>query len=207
MMDFDIFVRTFNNDPKWKLDQSNSKFVVAKTTSGVPIYLYANRPLANTPDEDYVAQNAMQEFFEKNNLSPTVTFHRGHSYHAPTSVSYITPTNRVVFMGSCGGFFLIDSILKKSSDAHIISSKQTGYRDINLPFIRTFLETLRLKKTSTGYLSGKSSPRWQKLQVSKIIFLLIKTWAPYLSKRIKKKRAKKIYKIPGGIALLLTNTY
>jgi len=146
MMDFDIFVRTFNNDPKWKLDQSNSKFVVAKTTSGVPIYLYANRPLANTPDEDYVAQNAMQEFFEKNNLSPTVTFHRGHSYHAPTSVSYITPTNRVVFMGSCGGFFLIDSILKKSSDAHIISSKQTGYRDINLPFIRTFLETLRLKK-------------------------------------------------------------
>ncbi|WP_114789785.1 hypothetical protein U0035_10675 [Niabella yanshanensis] len=146
MMDFDIFVRTFSNDPKWKLDQSNSKFVVAKTTSGVPIYLYANRPLANTPDEDYVAQNAMQEFFEKNNLSPTVTFHRGHSYHAPTSVSYITPTNRVVFMGSCGGFFLIDSILKKSSDAHIISSKQTGYRDINLPFIRTFLETLRLKK-------------------------------------------------------------
>src|SRR5690606_5256987 len=42
MMDFDIFVRTFNNDPKWKVDQSNSKFVVAKTTSGVPVYVYAN---------------------------------------------------------------------------------------------------------------------------------------------------------------------
>ncbi|HMR84605.1 MAG TPA: hypothetical protein PKE30_15785, partial [Niabella sp.] len=146
MMDFDIFVRTFNNDPKWKVDQSNSKFVVAKTTSGAPVYVYANRPLANTPDEDFVAQNAMQEYFEKNNLSPTVTFHRGHSYHAPTSVSYITPTSRVVFMGSCGGFFLIDSILKKSGDAHIISSKQTGYRDINLPFIRIFLENLRLRK-------------------------------------------------------------
>lgn len=146
MMDFDIFVRTFANDPKWKVDQSNSKFVVAKSTSGVPIYVYANRPLPNTEDEDYVAQNAMQDFFEKNNLSPTVTFHRGHSYHAPTSVSYITPTSRVVFMGSCGGFFLIDSILKKSSDAHIISSKQTGYRDINLPFIRIFLENLRMHK-------------------------------------------------------------
>ncbi|MGC4234073.1 MAG: hypothetical protein QM594_13930 [Niabella sp.] len=146
MMDFDIFVRTFNNDPKWKVDQSNSKFVVAKTTSGAPVYVYANRPLANTPDEDFVAQNAMQEYFEKNNLSPTVTFHRGHSYHAPTSVSYITPTSRVVFMGSCGGFFLIDSILKRSGDAHIISSKQTGYRDINLPFIRIFLENLRLRK-------------------------------------------------------------
>lgn len=146
MMDFDIFVRTFRNDPKWKLDESNNKFVVAKAASGVPVYIYANRPLANTPDEDFIAQNAMQEFFEKRNLSPTVTFHRGHSYHAPTSVSYITPTSRVVFMGSCGGFFLIDSILKKSPDAHIISSKQTGYRDINLPFIRIFLENLRQHK-------------------------------------------------------------
>ena len=145
-MDFDIFLRTFRNDPKWKVDESNSKFVVAKTTSGVPVYLYANRPLANTPDEDFIAQNAMQAFLESKNLSPTVTFHRGHSYHAPTSVNYITPTSRVVFMGSCGGFFLIDSILKKSPDAHIISSKQTGYRDINLPFIRIFLENLRLHK-------------------------------------------------------------
>ncbi|WP_223709034.1 hypothetical protein [Niabella beijingensis] len=145
-MDFDIFVRTFANDPKWKVDQSNSKFVVAKTTSGVPVYVYANRPLPNEEDQDYVAQTAMEDYLQNNNLSPTVTFHRGHSYHAPTSVSYITPTSRVVFMGSCGGFNLIDSILKKSSDAHIISSKQTGYRDINLPFIRIFLENLRNKK-------------------------------------------------------------
>ncbi|MFV0606549.1 MAG: hypothetical protein ACK5NK_11980 [Niabella sp.] len=146
MTDFDIFVRTFTNDPKWRVDQSNGKFVVAKSVEGVPVYVYANRPLPNTDDEDYIAQTAMQEYFEKNNLSPTVTFHRGHSYHAPTSVSYVTPTSRVVFMGSCGGYFLIDSILKKSSDAHIISSKQTGYRDINLPFIRIFLENLRQHK-------------------------------------------------------------
>lgn len=145
-MDFDIFVRTFANDPKWRVDQSNSKFVVAKTTSGVPVYVYANRPLPNEEDQDYVAQTAMEEYLEKNNLSPTVTFHRGHSYHAMTSVGYVSPTNRVVFMGSCGGFNLIDSILRRSSDAHIISSKQTGYRDINLPFIRIFLETLRNKK-------------------------------------------------------------
>ncbi len=144
--DFDIFMRTFNADPKWKIDQSNDKFVIAKTTSGIPIYLFANRPLPNEEDKDYVAQTAMVEYMDKNNLLPTVTFHRGHSYHAPTSVSYVTPTSRVVFMGSCGGFFLIDSILKKSSDAHIISSKQTGYRDINLPFIRLFLENLRQKK-------------------------------------------------------------
>jgi len=145
-MDFEIFVRTFSNDPKWRVDQSNSKFVVAKTTSGVPVYVYANRPLPNEEDQDYVAQTAMEDYLEKNNLSPTVTFHRGHSYHAMTSVGYVSPTNRVVFMGSCGGFNLIDSILRRSSDAHIISSKQTGYRDINLPFIRIFLETLRNKK-------------------------------------------------------------
>lgn len=125
------------------MDQSNSNFIVAKSVKGAPVYVYVNRPLPKVEDGDSKAQNAMEQYMEDHNLSPTITFHRGHSYHAPTSVGYITPTSRIVFMGSCGGFNLIDSILKKSSDAHIITSKQTGYRDINLPFIRILLETLR----------------------------------------------------------------
>ncbi|MBO9619197.1 MAG: hypothetical protein J7539_09205 [Niabella sp.] len=145
-MDFDIFVRTFSSDPNWKVDQSNSQFIVAKSVKGAPIYVYVNRPFPKVEDGDSKAQNTMEQYLEDHNLSPTITFHRGHSYHAPTSVGYITPTSRIVFMGSCGGFNLIDSILKKSSDAHIITSKQTGYRDINLPFIRILLETLRSQR-------------------------------------------------------------
>lgn len=140
--DFGIFMNSFNKG-SWTIDASNKLWVVAKSTSGVPVYIYANRPLPNEKDEDYAAQTALEEFLAAKNLQPTITFHRGHSYHANTTIGYMAPTSRIVFMGSCGGFNLIDSILKKSSDAHIISSKQIGKRDINLPFIQLMTEKLR----------------------------------------------------------------
>lgn len=141
-MDFDIFVRMFSGG-NWTVDQSNKLWVVAKSTKGVPVYIYANRPLPNENDEDYVAQTALENYMIDKNLQPTITFHRGHSYHAPTSIGYMSPTSKIVFMGSCGGFNLIDSILKKSNDAHIISSKQIGKRDINRPFFALLTEKLR----------------------------------------------------------------
>jgi hypothetical protein len=55
----------------------------------------------------------------------------------------MTPSAKIVFMGACGGYILIDSILKKSADAHIITSKQIGKRDINRPFIYLLTEKLR----------------------------------------------------------------
>lgn len=142
-LDFGLFKNTYNALPNWTVDDSSPYWIVAKTTKGVPISIYANRPLPNETDEDYKAQTAVSTFFEKNSIYPTITFHRGHSYHATTTIGYMAPTSKIVFMGSCGGFSLIDSILRKSSDAHIISSKQIGKRDINLPFILLITEKLR----------------------------------------------------------------
>jgi hypothetical protein len=143
MTDFGILKNTFSKRPNWAIDDSNPMWIVVKSTKGIPIYIYTNRPLPNEDDQDYTAQTAVQDYLEKNNLHPSITFHRGHSYHAITTIGYMAPSSKIVFMGSCGGFNLIDSILKKSSDAHIISSKQTGKRDINLPFIEILLEKLR----------------------------------------------------------------
>ena len=144
-LDFDILLNTFNGG-NWSVDTRNDKFVVVKSTSGVPVYIYANRPLPNEQNQDFVAQTALEEYLAKNNLKPTITFHRGHSYHANTTIDFMAPTSRIVFMGSCGGYSLIDSILSKSEDAHIISSKQIGKRDINKPFIVLMAEKLRQKK-------------------------------------------------------------
>ena len=144
-MDFDIFVRMFSGG-NWMVDQSNKLWVVVKSTKGVPVYIYANRPLPNDKEEDYEAQTALENYMIEKNLQPTITFHRGHSYHATTSIGYMSPTSKIVFMGSCGGFNLIDSILKKSEDAHIITSKQIGKRDINRPFFTLLTEKLRNHK-------------------------------------------------------------
>lgn len=140
--DFSIFQGMFNN-ANWKIDKSNKQWVVVKSAKGNPVSIYANTPFDEETGEDDKAQQALGDYFEKNNIHPAVTVNRGHSYHAETTIAYMDPGSRIVFMGSCGGFHLIDAILKKSPDAHIIASKQIGKRDINKPFLLLLTEKLR----------------------------------------------------------------
>jgi len=127
----------------WTIDRSNPQWIAIKSTKGKPVIIYANKPLPEETGEDDQAQQALCAYLEKNNLAPSVTIHRGHSYFANATISYMAPTSRIVFMGSCGGFHLIDSILHKSEDAHIIASKQIGKTAINKPFFQLLTEKLR----------------------------------------------------------------
>jgi len=139
---FNGFVNMFANS-NWKIDGSNKEWVVIKSAKGKPVSIYANRPLDENKGLDDQAQRSLNAYLEENNLRPTVTIHRGHSYYAETTIGYMSPYSKVVFMGSCGGFNLIDSILKKSDDAHIIASKQIGRTAINKPFFLLLIEKLR----------------------------------------------------------------
>jgi hypothetical protein len=127
----------------WKIDRSNPQWITIKSTNGKPVTIYANRPLPEETGEDDKAQQALVNYLREKNLDPTVTIHRGHSYFANSTITYMAPTSKIVFMGSCGGFHLIDSILHKSSDAHIIASKQIGRTAINKPFFSLLTEKLR----------------------------------------------------------------
>jgi hypothetical protein len=127
----------------WKIDRSNPQWITIKSIKGNPVTIYANKPLPEETGEDDKAQQALRDYLEKNGLNPSVTIHRGHSYFANSTISYMAASSRIVFMGSCGGFNLIDSILHKSTDAHIIASKQIGKTAINKPFFQLLTEKLR----------------------------------------------------------------
>lgn len=127
----------------WAIDRSNPQWITIKSTKGSPVIIYANKPLPEETGEDDRAQQALGDYLEKNRLQPTITIHRGHSYFANSTIAYMAPSSRIVFMGSCGGFNLIDSILRKSEDAHIIASKQIGKTAINKPFFQLLTEKLR----------------------------------------------------------------
>jgi hypothetical protein len=141
-VDFPQFLTMFRN-ANWTLDNSNPQWVTIKSARGKPVIIYANKPLPEETGEDDIAQQALGDYLQKNDWHPSVTVHRGHSYFANTTISYMDPSSRIVFMGGCGGFPLIDSILQKSEDAHIIASKQIGKRDINKPFFHLLTEKLR----------------------------------------------------------------
>lgn len=127
----------------WSIDRSNPQWITIRSTKGNPVVIYANKPLPEETGEDDKAQQALDDYLEKNNLHPTITIHRGHSYFATSTIAYMASTSRIVFMGSCGGFHLIDNILQKSQDAHIIASKQIGKTSINKPFFLLLTEKLR----------------------------------------------------------------
>jgi hypothetical protein len=127
----------------WKIDRSNPQWITISSIKGKPVVIYANRALPEETGDDDKAQQALGEYLEKNNLHPSITIHRGHSYFANSTISYMAPSSRIVFMGSCGGFNLINDILAKTDDAHIIASKQIGKTSINRPFFELLTEKLR----------------------------------------------------------------
>ena len=140
-----IFVGFQNmfSSSNWKIDRSNPQWISISSIKGKPVVIYANRPLPEETGEDDKAQQALGDYLEQNNLKPSVTIHRGHSYFTNSTIAYMAPSSRIVFMGSCGGFNLINDILAKTDDAHIIASKQIGKTSINKPFFALLTEKLR----------------------------------------------------------------
>jgi len=138
---FNEFVNQFRN-ANWKMN-SNDKWVSFHSLKGKPVSIYANRALPQETGEDEKAQRELCSYLVRNNIYPTVTIHRGHSYTAPYTINQMASTSKIVFLGSCGGYHLIHDVLSKASDAHIIASKQIGKTIINRPFIDLLTEKAR----------------------------------------------------------------
>ncbi len=131
------------NTPNWKTDRSNPQWVTVSSVKGSPVSIYLNRPLPEETNEDAKAQEALCKYLASNNLHPTVTVNRGHSYNAPYTIEQMFPTSKIVFMGSCGGYRMIHDILEKAPDAHIVGTKQIADVPVNNPFLKLLAEKLR----------------------------------------------------------------
>ena len=153
---FNAFASKFRNG-NWRFSM-NEYWMSASSTKGRPITVYANRALPQETSQDEAAQKALRAYLEKNNINPTITIHRGHSYTAPSTIDQMFPSSKIVFLGSCGGYHLIHDVLAKTTDAHITASKQIGMGRINQPFTDVLLEEL---------LAGKDIewiPFWKKFR-------------------------------------------
>lgn len=142
----------------WRIDNSNPEWITINSLKGKPVSIFANKPLPEEKSEDEKAQRDLTDYLEKNKLNPTVTIHRGHSYYAESTIDQMFPSSKIVFLGSCGGYHLIDDVLKKAPEAHIIASKQIGKTAINRPFFEQLMETVRNGKDIEWI------PFWQELE-------------------------------------------
>jgi hypothetical protein len=139
---FAKFTPMFANSD-WKKVVDNKYWIAYAATKGKPVTIYANKPLDEESGEIDKAQGALMDYLAEKGIEPTVVIHRGHSYYANYTIEKIKPSARIVYLGSCGGFHLINEVLGHAPDAHIISSKQIGKEVINRPFMKLLTDKLR----------------------------------------------------------------
>ncbi len=141
---FNAFVASFNV-AKWKITQQKDWVEIA-SKNGVPISIYANRPLNPTLDLDEQAQDALIEYLKSQHLTPTVVIHRGHSYHLGSTIEKLASSAKLVILGGCGGYQNLNQVLAICPGAQIISTKQVGTGIINKGLLNEISETLRLNE-------------------------------------------------------------
>lgn len=141
---FNAFLNSFRN-PNWRIDLK-PEWVEVSSVKGVPVIIYANRPLDELQDLDAQAQQNLIAFLEYNDLQPAVTIHRGHSYNVSATIENLMPSSKVVLLGSCGGYQSLSEVLDICPNAHIIASKQIGAGVVNQMLITAIAEQIRQDK-------------------------------------------------------------
>ena len=139
---FGAFVEGFQNG-KWKISYK-PEWVEISSKKGVPISIFANRPLDAQKELDEKAQISLNNYLTNQHLQPSIVIHRGHSYYLASTIEKLASSAQLVILGGCGGYQNLNEILEICPDAHIISTKQMGTGVINKGLINEISERLRL---------------------------------------------------------------
>jgi hypothetical protein len=126
---------------EWNITHKKG-WVEIKSIKGKPVWIYANLPLDNETDKDADAQKDMIAYLDEIGLKPSIVIHRGHSYHLPYTIQQLPENAKIIMLGSCGGYQNLSTILKYAPAAHIISTKQTGTKNVNKSIIEALDNTL-----------------------------------------------------------------
>lgn len=138
---YSSFMANFNDAAQWSVEK-NESWVTIKSKKLYPMTIYANLPLSNDGGLDEKAQQALNAYLTAQGIKPHILIHRGHSYHLPSSIKWVTPDTRLAILGSCGGYKEIFEVLEKSPNAQAISTKQIGSVKVNEPILRSINDRL-----------------------------------------------------------------
>jgi hypothetical protein len=130
---FMVFQRIFANDPDWSLEDHPTYIKIYRKNpiTGLQVIMLANKPRLRLK-----AEAPIQEELNKYGGGFHAFIFRGHSYNMHRVINDITPMTKIAFLGSCGGFENLDTILHLSKEAHIVYSKGTGTIWVNNTFLR-----------------------------------------------------------------------
>jgi hypothetical protein len=148
MLSFQNFLGLFKGKKEWKIIQ-NQNWVEIQSQVGKPVLIFANKPLDNAKgdDPDAKAQRLLIEYMVQNGIEPTIVIHRGHSYHLKYTIDQLSPSAKIVILGSCGSYQNLTSVLQICPDAQIVSSKEVGSKLVNEPVLNLINESLLFQES------------------------------------------------------------
>ena len=130
-------MNTYKGQAAWKIEDRNS-YVRIFSQTGKQVEIFANKP-----EFEENGINAIETYFKERILSPSVIVHRGHSFHTESTLEKVPSSAKLIFVGSCGGFYKISIALENAPDAHIISTKQVGTKAVNDAIVFALNENIR----------------------------------------------------------------
>jgi len=71
-----------------------------------------------------------------------VIVHRGHSIYVDRTLEKLPATAALVYLGNCGRYIFLDTLLRKAPEAHIITTKGIGSITINDPLLKALNDYL-----------------------------------------------------------------
>lgn len=131
------FLSQYKTNGNWVIDDRGN-YVRVYSVSGKQVEIFANKP-----EFQENGIQAINEYFKLRNLRPTVVVHRGHSFHTESTLERVPPSTRLLFVGSCGGFYKISIALESAPHAHVISTKQIGTKTVNDAMLFAINERIR----------------------------------------------------------------
>ena len=75
----------------------SAEWVSVASIKGVPVVIYANRPLDETKGLDAKAQADLDDYLYDKDLAPTVVIHRGHSYWLPSTIDQLPHLQKLFY--------------------------------------------------------------------------------------------------------------
>ncbi|MBM3226113.1 MAG: hypothetical protein FJZ47_20285 [Candidatus Tectomicrobia bacterium] len=144
---FHSFVAQYQRSSAWQIEQHGTFIRIVSQPPGRRIEIYAN-----LFTEDIQGPSDIEDVFRARRLSPGVIVHRGHSPYVERTLAKVPATTALVFLGNCGGFTLLDAVLSKAPDTHLITTKGIGSITVNDPLLKALNDSL-LRGTDLSWSS------------------------------------------------------
>lgn len=136
------FINAFRNK-NWRIVDKKEWTEVIAVNPKVNMHIFSNKPLDENKDLDAQAQRNLTSYLDSLEWYPSVVLHRGHSYYLNSTIEQLSPSAKLVLLGSCGSYQSLNKVLKLCPNAHIISSKQVGTGLINQSIITALTQLMR----------------------------------------------------------------